>query len=67
MAYNLITVAETEPFQRKVGHLLKEREKSKLIAYVAMHPYAGVLIQGAGGIRKLRWARSGVVKAVELG
>jgi hypothetical protein len=24
-----------------------------------MHPNAGVLIQGAGGIRKLRWARSG--------
>lgn len=24
-----------------------------------MHPNAGVLIQGTGGIRKLRWARSG--------
>jgi hypothetical protein len=24
-----------------------------------MHPSAGVLIKGTGGIRKLRWARSG--------
>ena len=24
-----------------------------------MHPKAGVLIQGTGGIRKLRWARGG--------
>lgn len=55
----MITVAETEPFQRKVGRLLKEEERVELIAYLAMHPKAGVLIQGTGGIRKLRWARSG--------
>ena len=55
----MITIAETEPFQRKVGRLLSEDEKAELIAYFSMHPNAGVLIQGAGGIRKLRWARSG--------
>ena len=55
----MITIAETEPFQRKVGRLLSEDEKAELIAYLSMHPNAGVLIQGAGGIRKLRWARSG--------
>ena len=59
MEYNPITVAETEPFQRKVGRLLKDSEKAELIAYLSMHPNAGSLIQGAGGIRKLRWARSG--------
>jgi len=59
MEYNLITVAETVTFQRKVGRFLTESEKSELIAYLAMHPTVGVLIQGAGGIRKLRWARSG--------
>ena len=55
----MITVAETIPFQGKVGRLLSENEKSELIAYLAMHSKAGALIQGAGGIRKLRWARSG--------
>ena len=59
----MITVAETEPFQRKVGRLLSEDEKAELIAYLAMNPNAGVLIQGAGGIRKIRWARSGQGKS----
>ena len=30
MEYDLITVAETEPFQRKVGRLLTENEKSNI-------------------------------------
>lgn len=55
----MITVAETESFQRKVGRLLSEDEKTELIAYLSENPNAGVLIQGTGGIRKLRWARSG--------
>ena len=55
----MITVAETEPFQRKVGRLLSEDERTELIAYLSVNPNAGVLIQGTGGIRKLRWARSG--------
>jgi mRNA-degrading endonuclease RelE of RelBE toxin-antitoxin system len=59
MEYSLITVAETESFRRKVGQLLSENEKDELIAYMSMHPNAGVLIKGTGGIRKLRWARSG--------
>ncbi len=59
----MITVAETEPFQRKVGRLLTEDEKTELIDYLAMNPTAGLLIQGTGGIRKLRWARSGQGKS----
>ena len=59
----MITVAETEPYQRKVGRLLSEDEKTELIAYLSMNPNAGVLIQGTGGIRKLRWARSGQGKS----
>ena len=55
----MITVAETEPFQRKVIQLLSEDEKDELIAYLSMNPSAGVLIKGTGGIRKLRWARGG--------
>lgn len=55
----MITVAETEPFQRKIANLLSDEERADLIAYLSEHPSAGVLIQGAGGIRKLRWARRG--------
>lgn len=55
----MITVAETAPFQRKISSLLSDEERIDLIAYLAEHPSAGVLMQGTGGIRKLRWARQG--------
>lgn len=53
----MIAVAETEPFQSKVAKLLSVQEREALIAYLSEHPSSGVLIQGTGGIRKLRWAR----------
>ncbi len=34
-----------------------------LLAHLAMHPKAGDLIPGTGGVRKLRWARSGMGKS----
>ncbi len=53
----MITIAETESFQKKIVKLLSTEEQSDLIAYLSEHPSAGDLIQGSGGIRKLRWAR----------
>ncbi len=53
----MITVAETESFQKKIAKLLSMDEKADLIAYLSQHPSSGNLIQGTGGIRKLRWAR----------
>lgn len=57
--WSMITVAETAPFQRKISSLLSTDERADLIAYLAAQPSAGVLMQGTGGIRKLRWARQG--------
>ncbi len=54
----MLTIAETEPFQKKVIKLLSVDEKNELVSYLAEHPNSGVLIQGSGGIRKLRWARN---------
>jgi len=53
----MITVAETESFQKKILKLLSNEERNDLIAYLSEHPSAGDLIQSTGGIRKLRWAR----------
>lgn len=50
-------------FQRKVSRLLTEEEREDLIAYLAEHPNAGIVMEGTGGIRKLRWARSGSGKS----
>ena len=54
----MITVAETATFQSKINKLLSKEEKDELIAYLSEHPSAGDLIQGTGGIRKLRWAKA---------
>ena len=59
----MITVAETAPFQKKIISLLSADEKADLITYLAEHPSSGVLVQGTGGIRKLRWSRSGCGKS----
>lgn len=55
----MITVAETRTFQRKVSRLLSDSEREDLITYLSEYPCAGVIMEGSGGIRKLRWARSG--------
>ncbi len=55
----LITVAEMPEYIRRATKLLSESERDDLIDYVAASPKAGDLIQGTGGVRKLRWARSG--------
>lgn len=55
----MITVAETRTFQDKAARLLSAREREELVAYIAEHPAAGVVMEGTGGIRKLRWTRAG--------
>lgn len=55
----LITVGETPEYVRRATRLLSESERSELIDHVAANPRAGDLVQGTGGVRKLRWARGG--------
>lgn len=54
-----ITVVETSPFLRHVGTLLSDDERAAFIDYIARNPEAGALIEGTGGARKVRWARTG--------
>jgi hypothetical protein len=56
------TVVELPQFTRRARQLLVEREISSLISYLAANPQAGDIIEGAGGVRKLRWAREGMGK-----
>lgn len=59
----LITVVELPEFIRKSEKFLSENERDQLIFYLSTHPEAGDLIQGTGGIRKIRWARKGSGKS----
>ncbi|MDH5221550.1 MAG: type II toxin-antitoxin system RelE/ParE family toxin [Betaproteobacteria bacterium] len=55
----LITVAETPEYLRRAERLLSAAERTEVVAYLAAHPRAGDLMQGTGGVRKLRWAHGG--------
>ena len=53
------TIVELPEFIRKANPILKEEEKLSIINYLAEHPQSGDLMQGTGGIRKLRWSAQG--------
>jgi hypothetical protein len=55
----MITVAEVPEYIRHAEKLLTETERQDVLSYLAAHPKAGDLIEGTGGIRKLRWGRGG--------
>ena len=57
------TIAEMPEFIRRAEKLLAPQERQLLINHLAESPRAGALIQGTGGIRKIRWARPGAGKS----
>lgn len=59
----LITVAETAPFVARAKRRLTDEERHTLIDMIALNPECGVLIQGTGGIRKVRFAVGGKGKS----
>ena len=50
----LLTVAELPEYLRRAGKLLAEVDRRAIIDHLAAHPAAGDLIEGTGGVRKLR-------------
>jgi hypothetical protein len=54
-----ITVVETPEFLSASRRLLTEEDRAVLVDYLAHNPVAGELIQGTGGVRKLRWGLEG--------
>lgn len=59
----LITGAVLGEYQRRAVKLLADSERQDIVNYVAAFPKAGDLIQGTGGVRKLRWRRGGSGKS----
>ena len=50
-------IAELPSYTRLASKLLDQQERQDLIAYLANNPEAGDLMEGTGGVRKLRWSR----------
>ena len=57
------TIVELPEYKKRVEKLLTDDENKLIISYLAEHPKAGVLMQGTGGVRKLRWAKGGTGKS----
>lgn len=53
----MLTVAELPEYIRQAEKLMSPDERREIVDYLAMHPKAGDLLEGTGGIRKLRWGR----------
>ena len=59
MPYSLVmyTIIETEIFKRYAESIWDDGERHEFITWLAANPLAG-----SGGLRKVRWSRSGMGK-----
>ncbi len=53
----LLTIAELPEYLRSATRLLADGDRRAIIDHLAANPTAGDLIEGTGGMRKLRWAQ----------
>ena len=59
----VFTVIETPVFTKKAADLLSEVEREEFAAFISQNPTSGSVVKGSGGVRKIRWARSGSGKS----
>jgi hypothetical protein len=52
-------IVETCVFTKQIRRLLKDDEYRGLQEELVINPLSGAVIQGSGGLRKLRWAVEG--------
>lgn len=55
----LVTLVELPEYIRDADRLLDEESQDELKDFVARNSQAGRIMEGTGGVRKLRWARKG--------
>ena len=53
------TVVELPSFLHDVEGTFSDKEREELKAHLAKKPRSGVVIQGTGGLRKIRWGAKG--------
>ena len=59
----MYTFVETKLFTRLIDEYLSDDEFAALQMYMIVNPEVGALIQGSGGVRKMRWSVSGTGKS----
>lgn len=58
----LLTVAETPLFLRQAADVWDDTEREAFVNFIARNPEVGNVIPDTGGVRKIRWGRSGAGK-----
>lgn len=58
----MYTIIETEIFKRYAQSIWDDGERLEFITWLAANPLAGDVVPGSGGLRKVRWFRSGMGK-----
>ena len=59
----MLTVVETLLFQRQWPLYWTEEQRGEFASFIATHPTAGDVVPESGGIRKVRWSRTGTGKS----
>jgi hypothetical protein len=54
-----VLIIETSVFTRRILKLMSDEDYRELQVVLAGNPERGPVIRGSGGLRKIRWARSG--------
>lgn len=55
-SFRWVTVVETPVFLARAKSRLTDGEREALVRFVARYPTAGAVIEGTGGVRKVRFA-----------
>lgn len=55
----VLTIVEVPEYIRRSEKLLTEEERRNIVNYLAANPRAGDIMEGMGGVRKLRWGQQG--------
>ena len=63
MSDDLITIAETSAFIAQAKTVFSDDERHEVVNRIAADPTCGTLIQGSGGVRKVRVALPGKGKS----
>ncbi|MDP2827746.1 MAG: transcriptional regulator [Sulfuricellaceae bacterium] len=58
----MYTVIETAEFITSSAHVWNEAERVEFIDWISDNALSGEVIPGSGGLRKVRWSRSGMGK-----
>lgn len=58
----MLTVIETPEFITWAAKIWGDAERVEFIDWIAGNPFAGDVIPGTGGLRKVRWSRQGMGK-----